>query len=243
MTVQDIIVQALRKIGVLAAGETGAADEMADGFNTVNALLDQWQAERLQMFEVLNATVAMTPGKQLYTVGFVGGADFLITRPTYIDHVNFINTSSSPPLEMLLSPLNDDAWSKVPQKLLTSPFPTCWFYRQDYPQGSLLFWPIPTSTTLTASLYYAAPILIFSSLTQIVSFPPGYQRMLISNLAAELIPEYGVNPQTVPGVLQQAAESKAVVKTSNVRILDLSVDAAVLPGQNAQSYYSILSGP
>ena len=67
--------------------------------------------------------------------------------------------------------------------------------------------------------------------------------MLISNLAAELIPEYGVSPQTVPGVLQQAAESKAVVKTSNVRILDLSVDAAVLPGQNAQSYYSILSGP
>lgn len=242
MTPSDLITRALRLITVLAEGEVPTAQQSSDAFDSVNALIDQWASERLELYQVTNTIFTITPNVQTYLVGT--GQAVNVVRPVFIDHVNFINSSSSPPLELQLNPLTDDAWSKVPVKLLTSPFPTSWYYNATYPNGTLMLWPIPTATTLTGSVYSPVAVPEFTSLTQTVTFPPAYRRMIVTNLAVELMPEYGINPGSVQGLIQQAAESKAAVKRANLELMDMSCDAAALiQGQSRRYYYNIYAGP
>jgi hypothetical protein len=242
--VQDICTQALRKLGVAAADEVPNINESLDAFTALNNLADMWQAERLMMYEVRYTVFNMTPGNPTYTVGPTGQVP--MTRPMYIDHVNFINTiPPAPSLELQLSPLNADAWSKVPNKGLTSQLPTCWYWQQDYPNGTLFFWPVPLAATLQGVIYAPQAVPQFSALTATIALPPGYQQMLVYNLAQDLMSEYGGNvlPQTAQTIMAIANQSKNIVKTSNVTPLDASVDQATLPGSSGLYFYSIIAGP
>lgn len=242
-TAADYVTSALKEIGVFAAGEPPPAEDMSDGIDHLNVLINQWTAERLQLFNNTNTIFPIVSGTQTYTVGPTGTV-VVTPRPSSIDHVQFINTSSSPSLELQLSPLNDDAWSKVPQKQLTSPFPTCWYWNPTFPNATLNFWPIPTSTTLQGSIYWDTPISGDVVSTTVISVPPGYPRMIIKNLALDLAPSYGsAVTASLQMLAQQAAEAKDVVRTSNQPLLDLSLDQGVLQGGNGLYVYSITAGP
>jgi len=235
--VLDVVNAALKEIGVLAIGETATADDSIDALATLNRLLDQWAAERLQIHTVTRTLWTITTGVGTYAVA--SGSVVNVARPVYIDHVNFVDTSATPDLEQALNPLTEDAYSRIAQKALTSPFPTCWYYNPTYPTGTLELWPVPTSTTIQGVLYAPAAVVAFAALTTTVALPPGYERMIIKNLAMELSPSYGRAADQV--LMQQAVESKEVVKRSNRRLMDLSVDAgALLQGRGT---YDINSGP
>ena len=241
-TAADYITAALKELGVFAAGETPPSEDMDDGLNRLNALLDQYTAENLQLFNNTNTIFPIVSGTSVYTVGPSGTV--AIPRPVYVDHINFINTSVSPVLELQLSPLTDDAWSKVPQKNLTSPFPTCWYWNPTYPNATLNFWPVPTSTTLEGSIYWRTPITAPAALTTTLSLPPAYARMLIKNLAMDSAPTYGSAVTASLQILQQQAmESKDAVRTANNPELELSLDPGTLQGGSGQYVYSILAGP
>ena len=241
LTPQDLINRALRRITVLGESQTASSAQSNDAFNDLNALLDQWQAESLMIPDVSRDTWTITSGTATYTVG--SGGDVNIVRPVYIDHINFIDTSQSPNLELQLQPLTEDAWSKVPQKSLTSTYPTMWYYSATYPLGTLTFWPVPTSTTLSGAIYSGTAVAQFTGLTQSLSLPPIYQRLIITNLAVELMAEYGIQPTAVGLLLQHAADSKARAKTMNFKMMDASLDAAVLPGDATSFRYNIYAGP
>jgi hypothetical protein len=241
ITTQDVINGALRRLGVLAEGEIPTFDMSNDGLIALNDLVDQWAAEKLMIYSIVNTTGSLTPSKQTYTVGT--GGDINIARPVYIEHVNYINTSFSPTQEYpRMSPLTDDAWSKIPVKSLTAPFPTCWWYQPLFPLANLSFWPIPTSTTLQYSVYASTAVTQFAALTTAFSLPPGYLRMMRSNLALELAPDFGVTPS--PALINAAQDSMSTVRRANTKMMDMSVDSAsLIQGSNRAAYFSIYSGP
>jgi hypothetical protein len=239
-TVRDIATSALQEIGVLASGETATAADAAAGLSTLNDLMDQWAAERLIIYTTTRTTWTIAASTQNYTLGT--GGTINVARPVYIDHVNFIDTSPDTDVEYQLQPLTDDAWSRIPIKDLTSTFPTCWYYNPTFPLGTLQLWPIPTSSTLTGVLYAPQAVAEFADLDASVSLPPGYRRMLIKNVAVCLCPQYERDPRQ--DLKLDAIETKAVVKRSNKRLMDMTIEAgALVQGQNSRYTYDINTGP
>jgi hypothetical protein len=60
--------------------------------------------------------------------------------------------------------------------------------------------------------------------------------MLIKNLARDLAPSY--DRPVHPELKEEAIESKATVKRNNLRLMDLSFDAAVLGNSTAFDIYT-----
>jgi len=231
--VRDIVTAALRELGVLASGEVATADEANSGLEELNRLVDQWAGERLLIYRVTRTTWTIS-ATQNYTVGTGGTVN--VARPVYLDHVNFIDTSTNPDTEYKLTPLTDDAWAAIAQKALTGTLPTNWHYNPTFPLGTLSLWPVPTSSTLQGALYAPQQVSEFASLDEVISLPPGYRRMLVKNLARDLAPSY--DRPVHPELKEEAIESKATVKRNNHRLSDLSFDAAVLGGSGFFDIYT-----
>lgn len=215
-----------------------SAEDGADALDSMNMLLDQYAAQRLQIYSVTRTETAITSNVGTYTVG--SGADINIARPVYIEHVNYQDTSLTPETEYQLDYLTDDAYARLPQKDLTSTVPSNWYYNPTFPDGTLILWPTPTSSTLESVVYAATAVAEFAALTDSLSLPPGYRRMLIKNLALDLAPGYGREISQALAI--DAAESLQAVKAANLRMSDLSIDAGAL-GSARRYYWDIRTGP
>ena len=237
-TALNLIESALTEIGVRAAGETLPADEASDGLVSLNRMIDQWAAERLTIHTVTRTTWTITASDGQYTVGT--GANVNVARPVYVDHVNFLDTATDPDTEYPLVPFTEDAWAGVRLKAATAVYPSNYYYNPTHPTGTLDLWPVPTSTTLTGAFYAPTAVAQFAALTTSVSLPPGYERALLKNLAVELLPSYGRQPD--PLLIEQARDAKAVIKRANKRPMDLSLDAAALISGGRAGSYDISTG-
>lgn len=235
-TVADIATAALKLIGVTAQSETPSSGDQETCLSALNQLMDQWQAERLAIYKITRTTATIVSGQQDYTVG--SGGDVNIARPVFPQHINFQDTSMDPVLEMQLTPLTDDAWSRVGLKGLESNYPQGAYYNPTFPTATISLWPIPTSSTIELVVYMPTAVPTFSALTDTVSLPPGYQRFITTNLAMEVAPQFGAVAS--PYLIQQAMESKATVKRANIRLADLTLDpAALVQGKPRWGYYNI----
>jgi len=234
-TVRDIFTDSLTELGVLAAGETMQTIDADAALGALNRLVDQWASERLYIYSVTRTTWTMVSGTQNYTVGTGGTVN--IARPSYVERVNFQDTNADPDLEYPLYSYSDADWQRVRIKAQTATLPTGYYYNPTHPLGTLSFWPIPSSTTLQGVIYAPTAITEFATLDTAIALPPGYRRALVKNVALELAPSYAREPQ--PLLVQQASDSKAIVKRTNFRPAELSSEPAAL-GQARRPYgYSI----
>jgi hypothetical protein len=97
--------------------------------------------------------------------------------------------------------------------------PLQYHYRPAFPLGELFFWPRPTvSANVVMSL--GRPWDKGMTLDTPIVLPPGYQRMMESNLALELSFRYpGTTPPTA-----LADDAKRRVKSQNQRSPRMSTD-------------------
>lgn len=233
MTTLELITAAMKRIGVLDATESPTGQEANDALERLNDLIDSWGTERLTMYTSLRTTWSLVANQAAYTVG--DGGDVDIARPLYIDDLKFIDTSQSPALEMPLGMLTVEAYAAIPQKALTSTYPSYAYYNLTYPLATLTFWMVPTSSTLQGALY--APVAVTElALSDTLSLPPGYRRFMRDTLAVELSPEYQVEP--AQALVMSAIESKADIKRANIRLMDLSVDAMWKPRHGQYNIFS-----
>lgn len=236
---EAIITPALQDLGVLAAVETPTAADSALGLRKLNILIDQWAAERLQIFTVTRTTWALTPGQSVYSVG--PGQTVNIPRPTFVQDIHYLRTDLTPVLEQTMEPLTEDAFAQLRQKGYSSPFPTRWYYNPTFPNATLTLWPVPTDGSLQGVIYAPTAVARFATIHDTVSLPPGYERMMVSNLALEMAPAFEVQPN--PALVASARDSLAAVKRKNVRPFELYFEpSALIDGATAHGY-DILIGP
>lgn len=236
----DVIQDALQDLGVIQAGETPSAEDQAYCLTRVNRLIDEWRAERLQIYSITRTTLALTSGTSTYTIGPSG--DFNIARPIYVEKVRFLDTSMTPNIELPLQPLTDDAYADIAIKTLTSTYPSVYYINPTFPTSTLIFWPVPTSTTLTGVIYCPTALTEASAASDAFSTPPGYRRMITTALALEIAPGFEKEPS--PSLIRQAMDSMADVKRANFRMMDMAIDQGAL-GHAAEwlTRYSIYTGP
>jgi hypothetical protein len=226
-TVRDLLTAAYQEISVLAEGETLSAAAASDALNMLNRMIDQWKAENLQIYAVTRTTATLTASQASFTVGASGNIN--IARPVFIEKVNFIDTATDPDHEYQLPQLLTEAeWAGISQKALTSTYPQCAYYSPTYPTGTLYPWPIPTSSTLQWAVYHWAAVAAYSDLSDSVALPPGYEELIVTQMATRLAASNG--RAVDPDLRHRASQAKQIVQRANFRMNELGIRGDALIG-------------
>ena len=227
VTVADLITLALKRLRVLQAGAVPSAEDQADAFLLLNAMVSSWSLQPGTIQRIVRTPWPIVASQASYTVG--AGGQINIARPaapTAIDRITFQDTSQTPTLEYPgVAPLTEDQYAAIPLKTLTSPYPQGWYYTPTVPLGTLSPFPIPTSATLTGVIYVPTPIAQFATVTDTLVLPDGYELALIENLAVLCSTQWGVPLD--PELKRSALESKAWIRTRNLRMSELSTAGVV----------------
>jgi len=240
MKAQPIISDALRLIGQVHPGQTPADAELAEGLLVLNALLDSWSIERLNIIVVGSALYDLVTATGAYTIG--PGGTFNQARPIKIERANIKVVDGGAATHWLrlgpLGLLTAKEWAAIIEPGATATVPEALYYDHAFPLGNINLWPVPvfTGTAPKIELFYWNALTAFPDLnTTDVSLAPGYDAALKYNLALVLAPRHGVAPPQA--VVAAAAETKAAIRALNVALPDAEPPAgplnAVPPTQGA----------
>jgi hypothetical protein len=222
MTGRDLVAASLRLIGAIAPGESPEASEATDGLYALNRMISSWSTERLLIYAQVREEFTLTPGQAAYTMG--SGANFDSSRPISIEKAS-IQSLTSPAIEYPIRILSQAQWAEVVLKGMQSTIPTDLFAEGTYPNETINLYPVPSEANRLV-LYTHKPLTEIASLDTSISFPPGYERALVSNGALELAPEYGKAASAE--LVRMADDSRAAIKRANIRANYLRVESALM---------------
>lgn len=216
-TAGDIITRALRSLSVLAQGESADSDQLSDGLVSLNDMLVAWSNERLTVYKTVQESIALVGGQSAYDIGS-GATSINTVRPIKIEGA-FIRLGG---VDYPLQILTREQYNEISNKSLSSDLPCALYYDPGFPTSNIRIYPAPTGGTLYFDSW--KPFSAFSTVSDAVSLPPGYDRALRLNLAVEMMPDYQVQN---PMVLGLAKESKAGLKRANHNPAVMSFDASI----------------
>ena len=226
-TPQQLITLALKKIGVLAAGQTPLADDIADAFAELNLMLAEWNSQRWMVYHLITQSIAST-GAQSYTIG--PGADINVPlRPNNIESAFFRQNNITPlspdyPLQIVAA---REDYNRLRLKSLTA-FPQYLFYDSEWPVGTLYPWPLMMGGLYTLFISYKDTLTSIETTSGNISLPPQYYAAILYNLAARLRPSYQLPvDQTVAAM---AAATLNVVRGQNAQIRTLRMPGTLTHG-------------
>lgn len=226
-TVATMLTQAMMEVNVIQSGETPAPEDMATAFDIFNDWVDSVCAlERLMIYQIVRTTWTIVASQASYSVGPSGNVN--IARPIYIDRCNYIDSATSPTIELPLRRLTNDAYQQLPNKSQTTTLPAAFYYNPTFPTGTLNLFYLPTSSTLTGVIYAPTAVTRFGATSDIIALPPGYNRFIRTNLAIELAQSMRENVPIDPSLMKAAEQSKSNIKIANLPMEDLNIDPALL---------------
>ena len=149
-------------------------------------------------------------------------------RPTKIVAANLMINNVSPPYNIPINIRDADWWSAQRIQLLTTSYPTDLYYSPDWPNGSLYFWPVPT-TAYPVQLQTWTQITQFT-LLETFSMPPAYWDAVVWSLAESLMPSLPPEePGTSTAIVLQAMAARNKVTTLNSKSPRISTGGDGLP--------------
>lgn len=232
-TVRDLIAGALRLIGAVDADAPLTANEASDGLSALNGLIGSLNTDGLLVYTVLEEEFTLTGGQGAYTMGPSG--NFNTTRPVRIDDAKYKVGDQEYPIHIL----NDQEWQQGIDLRTLGGIPEYLYNDNAFPLATVNIWPVPSSAEKLVLWSWKA-ITAFTAVTDVLSLPPGYERMLRYNLAIELAPEFSREPSGT--VKKNAAESLADIKRLNIQPIYLACDDALLVPSIYGSMSAFLGG-
>jgi len=205
-TARTIIKKAMQKVGILVKSEDPDADEANDALDSLNALIDSWSnySDNIttRVRETFNLSTAVS-----YTIGT--GQTFNTDRPIQLMEA-FITSGN---IDYPMNIVNQEEYDLVSIKTIGGR-PTIITYNSGYPYGTLTMYPAPDAS-YTLTILSEKAIIGFATLDTLLNLPNGWERALVYNLALELAPEYGQQPDA--SVAKIAADSLGAIKLAVVR--------------------------
>lgn len=228
-----LITRALRMLGVVSSGGSATTNQLADGLVALNGLLESWRNDKLLVYSQVDNSLTMVVAQQSYTIGVSG--DLNITRPVKFDDAYMTQSGTDSPVRLI----GQGEWDDLPSKTVTSPIVTKAFYNPTMTtsQGTLKVWPVPSAANVLHLITWTA-LASLAAVGDTVTLPPGYDRMIASNMAIELAPEYGASASQE--VIKIARDSMAAVKRINIRPILAFND---VPTASRRGTSNILTGP
>jgi hypothetical protein len=224
VTFNTMFKRSLRLIGVLGQDRDPTAAEAADGMYSANAMLDAWGIERLMVYQIQQATHTWPASTASRTMG--SGGDFAVTRPTKIERGTFFRDSGGNDYPVMVT-YDRAIYDSIILKSTGGSTPGLLFVDAAYPLTVLYAYPVP-SEALTLHLNTWKQLQSFTSLTDAISMPPGYQDAFEMNLAVWIAPEYGTAAmERAQNIEKRAALLKSNIKSINAPSLVSSLDLAI----------------
>lgn len=183
-----------------------------------------------------NATAAFTE-----QISYTVPGDFGIDRPLRITNAyTRITAAGGTGIDYPCEVVSGDVYTSIGLKSQPGPWPKMVYYNEQFPLGSLMFWPVP-NTAGQIHLWTDDVFSTFANLTDVVQLPQGYARAIKLNLALELAPEYGKKPDAL--LLDQARKAKADLKALNASPqTPASYDGAIVGSNRADAGWILHGG-
>ena len=183
LTRNQLIDSALRKLGVLAEGQTPSTQNYADGSMALNTVISQLRAIGMPLWA--RSEYTFTPTTNTYTIGT--GMTLSTPFPVKLLQAFRTDTGAKIPLEIVAR----EDFNILPTSSNGSPIKIN--YQPFVNYGTISLWPTPTSTnTATVTLVYQRPYQYFTTSTETMDFPEEWYTAIIYHLAVRLAPEWGV---------------------------------------------------
>lgn len=235
-TARDVIQDSFELLGIYPPGNSMSTADALRGLSTLNDMLDVWSNESLACFDWVTMTFTLIPGQYQYTVGAGGNIDQ--TRPLRVSDAPgsayLLDTNLN---RYLMDVVDQLTWNIQTTAVANSDLPNILFYDPQFPLGIINVWPTP-SIGYTCSFLSYRQLGDFASLDALFSLPPGYKRMITTNLCLSLKP-YFTGAQIDPLIMKEASETKASVKRNNIRTQIAVFDPELVSRGN--SVYNIYS--
>ena len=214
----DLCKMAMVKIGAIDPTEVPSGSEAADVQAQANILIDSWNAARAYIWANTFFTGVITPNLQPHLIGPTGTPNFnsvtpsagspqasgvILQRPVKILKANILlNGNASAPfigqttvrLHMTVHQDKGSWWAAKSAPGVASTLPTDMYYEEDWPNGSMFLWVVPT-------VAYPLELLLQTLLSQyqladLVTLPQGGTMAFVYSLAEMIAPDFDM-PWTV----------------------------------------------
>lgn len=203
LTRNTIIAAALRKIGVLAEGQTASPEALSNGTEALNNLVAGFQTMGMPLWSRLTSDIAMVAGQTTYTIG-VGQT---INQAFPLKILQAWNQPTAGGGRQPMKELSVYDFQLLPSTSTTGT-PSQYMYQPFINYGKLHLWPAPDASavaTRTLTLSYMTPFEDFVSAGDTPYFPKEWNNALVYGLASLLASEYGV-PLNDRGMLSKEAQ-------------------------------------
>lgn len=238
----DFAAASLRLLNVIAAGEDPSSEDGQVAFDVLNRWVDWLGTQRQTIYFLTRTAHTLVSGTASYTIG--SGGTINVARPVWIDHAGLIlDTGAATVTEVPIRVLTDDEYQAWPQKTLQSNLSVGIWYDHNWSSGLGRIYPLPIPNVGTTQvvLYTPTAVTEFAAQATDYTFPPGYERAIVYNLALELTAYYPA--ATTPTMLAKfAAESLADLKRSNLRLSHVVIDPALSRRAGSLSRMRFLAG-
>lgn len=246
-TIRDLLTASLRKIGVLAAGETMSSANGQDAFTALKLMVDAMANESLLIPVTTVLTHTLIEGQPDYTVGI-----YPSPRP---DPLPSNHIESAKPTEYLSGFIRDagntdylihsfipaNQYDAVGQKGISGR-PAYLYVQDGWPMDTLrlVSAPYENDTLYLTCKLPLSELLPTTTINHTIDLPPGYKSMLLYNLCIELAPEWERSVSNEIAML--ANKYRKEIKGQNFRAGKLRSDA---PRSNygRGRYYNVDRGP
>ena len=180
----------LRRLGVLAEGETPSSETSQDALVAMNQMIQSWNTERLAVFSTQDQVVTWPASTISRTFGPTG--NIVANRPIAIDDSTYFRDPASG-ISYGLKLINQQQYNGIAVKTVTSTYPQVLWVNMTYPNIEMYVYPVPTKV-LEFHVVSVQELTQPANLATDLAFPPGYLRAFRYNLACELAPEFGTEP-------------------------------------------------
>ena len=234
--VLNICTNALYEINAYAMGEAPAASDINFVFSKLNQVADSWSAQRIYIWasQLLDADASgnpflMVPGLVPHTIGPAGTPTptFVIpvSRPTKIVAANVIQQNVNPVVRFPMMPRDKDWWAKQRVQTIQTELPTDYYYRPDWPLGSIFFWPVP-NYAYQVEFEIETPVALTDSagltLASQFAMPQGYELALTLTLAEAICNAY--EKRATPELVSNALKARQAIIGNNTAPPRINLD-------------------
>ena len=187
MTGTEIIRECLEDLNVVPVGQTIPSELSAATFRRLCQIIAHWAAQGIEVPHVSIIPAPLVSGQSSYEIGEDGTPDVDTVRPDKI-RGGYVRTDAGTddPLRVLTA----EEYMSIGGKA-ESGQPTCIWYQDTWPNGTLYVWPVPTQSYVMY-LFASVPMGEPATAAAEVLIPRSYDLPLIHALSAEVAARYNV---------------------------------------------------
>jgi hypothetical protein len=231
VTVRALCTDSLLEIQSISQGEAVRPENMAFAVGRLRQLIDNWNAQREAIFSEEFPEFTFIADQQDYTIGPTP-ADFVVTtRPVSIDGGNVLLDTQNPVVQTPITMRDWQWWLGLTVRTVTTTFPTDCYYEPGWPNGTLHFWPKPT--TAYGLQLAVRGVIDDVTVNSSINLPPGYQNALMLTLAEDIAPGMGAaGMASLPQTMKKAREARNRIFINNDFTPSLMTQDSGMPSPN-----------